>query len=255
MFLDRLQKLKYYFCDVSKAGCTTWEGILQRDYKTKKGRGPIYLVNKRYPPERDATFKRFLNIRHPFDRLLSAFYNVKRKRNGYERGPGFTQINYLMKKSNTRQEYFTLEQFANFLTSPEQGQPGGVYYDRHWDAYSRSCRTCSETYSFVTRTETSTLDSGPILKILDYPEDYLSSTKKKNHIARPSEAKNTTKSVIKNVPAYGKYLSEFEKLPQKLVQKLYERYRADFEGFGYHFDMKTKMAYCSIKTEKGDYCC
>ena len=239
---------------MSKAGCTTWENILQRDYKAKRGRQTTYLVNRRYPPERDASFKRFLNIRHPFDRLLSAFYNVKRKKKPYERGPGMPQINHILKKYGTTQEALKFSQFAEFVASSDQGQPGGVYYDRHWDAYSRSCRTCSETYTFVTRTETSEKDSGPILKIVEYPEDYLSKAKQQNHISRPSDTKNSS-VVTPKPPQFGKYLSEFNSIDPELVLRLYERYQGDFEGFGYHFDTKTNMAYCSIKTENGDYCC
>ena len=250
--------MKYYFCVVSKAGCTSWEQLVKKSYNKNETRARRDGgVNQRVMPPRNSTFKRFINIRHPFDRLLSAFYNVKRNKKGNPRGPGGNQVKYLMKRYATDNDNFTLQQFTHFLISPRVGQPGKVYYDRHWDAYSRSCRTCSETYSFITRTETSVEDSGPILKLFEYPEDYLKVAKPKprNHIERPTDKKNSSVPLIGKVPAFGKYLSEFEDLPATVIRKLYERYRADFEGFGYHFDMKTKMAYCSIKTEKGEYCC
>ena len=256
--MDSSEKLKYYHCVVSKAGCTSWEHIAKRVYRTNERRPKRDGgLNLRVMPPRNLTFKRFINIRHPFDRLLSAFYNVKRNKKSFRRGPEKYSVKYLLQRYQTNNDKFSLQQFTKFLVSSRKGQPGQVYFDRHWDAYSRSCRTCSETYSFITRTETSVEDSGPILKLFEYPEDYLKVAKPKprNHIERPTDKKNSSVPLIGKVPAFGKYLSEFEDLPATVIRKLYERYRADFEGFGYHFDMKTKMAYCSIKTEKGEYCC
>ena len=95
----------------------------------------------------------------------------------------------------------------------------------------------------MTRTETSAEDSGPILALLEYPEDYLhASLIKRNHIERPNtspENRDTAKKQKKSVsspPAFGKYLEEFENIPVNVMKKIYERYRVDFESFGYHFD-------------------
>ena len=231
--------------------------MVKKEFKTKKKRKTIGGVNKRVLPQRDSSFKRFLNVRHPFDRLLSAFYNVKRnnysQRKSY-RGPQRKQVEYLLKKYKATNSDFRLEQFTNFLASPDRGHPADVYYDRHWDAYTRSCRTCSETYTFVTRTETSKNDSGPILKILEYPEDYFSQMEKRNQIARPNDTQ-IVPSVSQVPPPFGAYLTEFQDIDPKVIRRLYEKYRGDFEGFGYHFKVDSSMAYCSIKTESGDYCC
>ena len=130
-----------------------------------------------------------------------------------------------MDKYNTTKQNFTLEQFIDFLISPSYSHPGKVYFDRHWDAYTRSCRTRSETYTYVTRTETSADDSGPILRLLEYPEDYLRrSSINRNHIERPNKspdnrdtAKKQQKSVL-SPPAFGKYLEEFENIPVNVMK-------------------------------------
>ena len=248
--MDPTYNLKYYFCDVSKAGCTTWENIARSDYVTGKKRKFQLNLNARDWPERNETYQKFVNIRHPFDRLVSAFYNIKTKTKRGQRGPELKVLQYFMQTFQISYKRITFPQFINFVVSTPDEHPANILFDRHWDAFSRSCRTCSVNYRFITRTETSVQDSKPILKLFDYPRDFfLHESKKENHIKRKADDTSV------KAPPFGVVLAEFAQIKEEVMEKLFARYKSDFEGFGYHFDVGSNQAYCSIQTENGDFCC
>ena len=184
---------------------------------------------------------------------MSAYYNIKSKR-GKERGPEWPTIKYLLEQYYTTQEDFKFEDFIDFIVSPENEHPGKYYFDRHWDSYLRSCRACTVNYTFITRTETSAEDSKPILKLLEYPENYLQNRTHKNHIQRQNSSTILNQGTML-LPRYGTILSEYRKISSDALLKLYERYKSDLQGFGYFFDEKTNAAYCAIRTENEEVCC
>ena len=218
--------------------------------ETKREHERWIATRLEFPPRKIA----FTNVRHPFDRLVSAFYNLRRKKSKKTRGPDMRTIKFLRKTTGVKQENLTFAQFVDILTSPEDAHPSFFYHDRHWDPYMRACRICSETYSYITRTETSAHDSAPVLQLLGYPQDYLKqSNASKHHIPRPNELKKLA-PVIRAFP-YSKHLPEFQEIDWAVRKKLYERYKADFQGLGYHFDFNTNTAFCSIETDSGERCC
>ena len=151
-------------------------------------------------------------------------------------------------------EEFKFSHFVDFLISEKKNHPAPIYFDRHWDSFSRLCHVCDQQFSFISRLETIHADSGPILKILEYPENYLENRKKENHVARPL-SRNYTNILITSDFLFGKYLVEFENIPEEKLRKLYERYSADFAAFGYSYDFDSNTAYCLIKTSSGKSCC
>ena len=209
-------------------------------------------------------YYKFINIRHPFDRLLSAYYNIKRKNPGDKRGPQLFQMLYLQAQNNlTSYHNLTFAHFAQFLVDASHRHKPSVYFDRHWDSYARSCKVCSVTYDYILRTETFKNDSRPLLKLLDYPEDYLLTYKPQNQNPQASTAQNTSSPSSEDDDDYEegddsyyeKFLPEFLDLDRDLVTRLHSRYRLDFEAFGYQFDVDTSTAYCAIELRNGDVCC
>ena len=228
---------------------------MNKHFQSRKRRPFTHLKNVKRIPYKDPSFKRFINVRHPFDRLVSAFYNMKyRESKKLSRGPDMENIDYILNIFNISYEEFKFSHFVNFLISEKKNHPAPIYFDRHWDSFSRLCHVCDQQFSFISRLETIHADSGPILKILEYPENYLENRKKENHVARPLSRNDTNISSNSDF-LFGKYLAEFENIPEEKLRKLYERYSADFAAFGYSYDFDSNTAYCLIKTSSGKSCC
>ena len=240
---------------MSKAGCTTWQKILSTRFKDKTSRH-----NRRVPSYdkqfADSKHFRFINIRHPFERLLSAYFNTVRKRHGEARGPGWRQLNYLSKYFNVSHHNITLTQFLSFIASPSNRHPRDVYFDRHWDSYARSCKVCSIDFNYILRTETSSFDSEDVLERVGYPRHYLQVFKPLNK--NPERSINQTATKVSDTlepPQFNKILAPFSSIDRNLLKKVYDRFRLDFEAFGYHFDFEENVAHCSIKINSTHACC
>ena len=215
----------------------------------------------------DDDYFKLINVRHPFDRILSAYHHFTRKVPGTLRGPGLIQLKYISKLFNTTHTRVTLEQFLQFLVSPAHLHSAVIYHDRHWDSYARSCKVCSVGYEYILRTETSLTDSQPVLTRFDYPADYLATFKPQNQNpnqrkerAPPDEATDDITAQydehsIRSMNSFEKQLPEFSEINKVLLSRLYDKYRFDFEAFGYHFDFDTNLASCAIETSTGQVCC
>lgn len=242
-------ELNYVYCEVSKAGCTTWQHLLKRTSNRKPR--PIARIGKYGAVHADDKHFRFMNIRHPFDRLLSAYRNTVRKRPGDRRGPDWPQLNYLSRHFNTSHRNLTLTQFLEFLASPSHLHPPAIYFDRHWDSYARSCKVCSIAYDFILRTETLAGDAGDVLARIGYPREYLRNFTALNR--DPSQRSRTNNSPTD--VTYSKHLGELANVSRELLGRVFTRFRLDFEAFGYHFDFDTNVATCAIPVGHDDFCC
>ena len=60
---------------------------------------------------------------------------------------------------------------------------------------------------------------------------------------------------IQSMNSMEKHLPELAAIDRRLLEQLYNKYRLDFEAFGYHFDFDTHMATCAIDVGNGDVCC
>ena len=251
MWVNPHGTLNYVFCEVSKAGCTTWQHILKTDFTNGRKRSISRISRYDAAHANDSHF-RFLNIRHPFERLLSAYRNAVRKRRGDRRGPGWTQLNYVGRMFNTSHDNVTLTQFLQFIASSSQRHPAGVYFDRHWDSFARSCKVCSISYDYILRTETSSLDAGDVLTRVVYPRNFLGNFQPMNSDPTHTLRANKTSS---SDAAFSKGMTEFESVSRDLLHRVFDRFRLDFEAFGYNFDFDENVAYCAIRSNDTDVCC
>ena len=92
-----------------------------------------------------------------------------------------------------------------------------MYEDNHWTPIYKQCHPCHAYYGVIIKFETLNADIGNLIGILG-----LSARHKKAIF--PKVSFKTTEAKVK---------AAFEKLPKQLVNQLYEKYRADFEIFGY----------------------
>ncbi|XP_029949848.1 carbohydrate sulfotransferase 12-like [Salarias fasciatus] len=168
-------------------------------------------------------YTKFLFVRDPFVRLISAFRNKFGKPNQvfYKRFGSvilrrYGGVSYL---PDTAKEAFaaglkpTFQQFITYLLDPQTERR--ELFNEHWRQIYRLCHPCQVKYDFIGRLETLDTDAEQVLKLM----------KVDNLLHFPSAYQNLT--VVSWVRDW------FEQIPFEARRKLYKLYEPDFKLFGY----------------------
>ena len=173
------------------------------------------------PRERDqilTSYPKFLYVRHPFVRLVSAYRN-KIAPGKFPQGKAFRNIaqhiasNYrqgaLMANLEAGGSYnVTWDEWIRYLTDPSETDR----FNEHWMEYYKLCFPCKIEYDFIGNLETVQSDSAYMLGMLGL-----------HRVSYP-----TGPALSNNL--YSQY---FANLSQKALEKLWEIYKVDFELFGF----------------------
>jgi len=164
---------------------------------------------------------RVMVVRHPFERLLSAYRD---KLEDHLRGPQHGTFYYHRKfgrrivskyrKSNSTRPEPSFEEFVDYLIDTDLA----LYADDHWIPFYLFCTPCLVDYDFIVYFET-----------LD--EDFLLLLQRLNVERGPQWEHSALGGSSSQVAR-----SYFEKLSKVKVQRLFEKYRMDFQLFGYDAD-------------------
>jgi hypothetical protein len=228
-------------CEISKSGCTSlksyWITIRNKNFSNLRGNDmhstkTLSYVGLLYGFSWNKNFEnyhKFLVVRHPLDRLLSAYYNMIHYKNG-EPGPRDTIPDILLKydkelHGNIRNLSFS--QFVEYITNPDSK----FYNDRHWIPYTETCLICKVEYDHVLRLETLPTEFDMFKESIGASKE-LSMGISKLNTSRP---KNTT--VV---------LEEYKALPLWLMYKVLYRYSHDMQMFGYGFNMPDYATICDM---------
>ena len=250
----------FFFHKVAKAGCSAWKGIIidnalnqKRDARTDvKGihsrtimdQSNISMVGS-WKPEFDS-YTKILFVRHPFDRVISAFYNLKHFKEGARmHGPG-RHIRHEVKRMFDLESLAQLEftDFVRFITNKSLEDP--FYYDRHFNSFAQTCRVCDVKYDKILKIESMRHDSFPILKDMGFSDEYIDSMQKSD---------NTRPGVIPRSTLHSnKVLNELKHLNTKYYWMLLDRYKFDFQMFGYGINMHSNVASCRIRMGNEECC-
>lgn len=169
-------------------------------------------------------YTKFLFVRDPFVRLISAFRNkFGRPNEDFYRQFGSVMLrrygNVSGSLPETAAEAFaagikpTFQQFITYLLDPETEKES--IFNEHWRQVYRLCHPCQVKYDFIGRLETLETDAEHLLKLL-----------KVDHLLRfPSGARNRTAASWER--------DWFAQIPITMRKELYELYKPDFELFGY----------------------
>ncbi|XP_036957935.1 carbohydrate sulfotransferase 12-like [Acanthopagrus latus] len=169
-------------------------------------------------------YTKFLFVRDPFVRLISAFRNkFGRPNEDFYRQFGSVMVrrygNVSGSLPETAAEAFkagvkpTFQQFITYLLDPETERES--VFNEHWRQVYRLCHPCQVKYDFIGRLETLKSDAEQLLKLL-----------KVEHLVRfPLGARNLT--------AVSWERDFFAHIPLTMRRELYKLYEADFELFGY----------------------
>ncbi|XP_037328991.2 carbohydrate sulfotransferase 12-like [Pungitius pungitius] len=169
-------------------------------------------------------YTKFLFVRDPFVRLISAFRNkFGRPNEDFYKQFGSVMLRRFGNASGglpeTAAEAFaagikpTFRQFIAYLLDPETESES--VFNEHWRQVYRLCHPCQVKYDFVGRLETLETDAQRLLRLLEV--DGL--------LRFPSGARNRTAASWER--------DWFAQIPETMRRELYELYEPDFEMFGY----------------------
>ena len=259
--LDRLlvdHEHKLIYCVIPKAACTTWKGLLANATSvgyTKRGtkihwmyphlvfsKTYLHKTGLDYMGQKDTKlwnttfrhYKKFLVIRDPMQRILSAYYDKLR-----DEKP-LVPFLRLMKDYFNRTDIVPFSDFVHFLTHP--GYDGR--YNIHWKTYDRLCSPCDIQYNYILKVETMEHDQNLILPLIGMS--------KKQSLPKLNISPNSN-----STDSHGKqdHFEDYWTLEESELKGLLDRYYIDRNVFGYQYDMQSRRSYCSIKTKEGDTCC
>ena len=198
MYVD--DRLRYVYCLISKVACTSWKRVTlmltgrMRVNRTTDLRKRLihdvvfsdkYLdrLHVSYNPEEiqhrlDNYFK-FMFVRDPFERLVSAYRELFVKQNRpYHRTHGRRIVR--MYRDNSTNESSTVgidvtfEEFVRYILDPIARRELRVV-DRHWRSFHETCHPCYVRYDFIGKFETLQEDAAYVIKRLgggvEFPND------------------------------------------------------------------------------------
>ncbi|KAH7943923.1 carbohydrate sulfotransferase 8 [Rhipicephalus sanguineus] len=174
-----------------------------------------------WPPSKLRQYTRVLFVRHPFERLVSAFEDKAGKPRDRERffydvywdrilaGNNRSSSN---NSTNNSTRAITFPQFVDYLLRVPVSQ-----WDDHWAPYYSRCEPCLFRYNFVGHLETVGQDMALLWRRVGLKTSPQSST---------LERRNAT-------PRKPRRQHYFDQLTPSQVEGLYHRYFYDFVLFGY----------------------
>ena len=261
-------KYNLTLCYISKAGCTALKlAILEANgYKIKNnkvsfsyenihGKGMLhrygldelaYLdIDKRW--QIVESHLNMFSIRHPFDRLVSYYFDKIALNDGASSHP-WRQAQVLqsmrpelfrknrtlsqMKYPQTDLGYPRFDEFVTWLYKKKA-------HDQHWRPIMDTCHPCAHPWGAIMRIETMNTDGQILMNKLNSNVSTVA--------VRHSHDE-------KKVYSFEKTLSNYHNVSDDVIDYLLGYFQRDMEMFGYHWDKRTHLASCAIQTENG-ICC
>lgn len=227
---------KLLYCYIPKVACSNWKRVLMVmngdaadpwSIKTadvhNRSLGYFRYLSQYSPEEivhRLSTYYKFLFVRHPFERLVSAYrnkfidsYNLTLFKEMYGRRIIRKYRHNPDVKSLETGEGVSFSEFVEFINNSEPD-----LMDWHWKLYDMLCHPCLIYYDFIGKFENLYTEADQLLRVLQVSEDVQFPRNKSSRYRLP------TKIIAKEY---------FKSLSAQAREQLYNKYMHDFEMFGY----------------------
>ena len=219
-----IDQAEIIYCAIPKVASTEWREALSvelghgRIQGKKAQNRTLWKHLNEYSiqniTEKLKKFHKFLFVREPFARLLSAYKSKFVASNEYYFKTYGRKIIHDFRKNatdhakNTGDDVTFLE-FLKYIAVTR-------YYDEHWRPYDEICHMCSVNYDFIGHLETIEEDAPFLLTELGI-DDY---------VTFKSSRRSRTSSEL---------LKYYSQIPASYIKRLRKIYFKDFEMFGYPF--------------------
>ena len=229
-FLMSNDKHKVLYCRMFKVGSKTFTNLMYDEQHANLLHQNMNTI-KRSLSLKEAEYRlknyfTFMVVRHPFDRLVSAYLHKFKSEN-----PAFLKMfekvlhNKFGSEMNISSKGIaipTFEQFLNLVATEPV-----AFSNNHWMNYNTYCHPCAITYDHVIYMETFQDDLGIIL------DHFVDSNGSRPVLRAKGHLQRVHKDRLQDTSAY------FKKIDRKIIDKLLLVYRQDFQVFGYTWDYNT----------------
>ncbi|XP_041459273.1 carbohydrate sulfotransferase 11-like isoform X2 [Lytechinus variegatus] len=231
---------KVIFCFVPKVACTSWKRIFlvlkgiisdtdeinQHDINHHEQKNLDFFFRQTRQMRRHIleSYTKIMFARHPMSRVLSAYTNKLSPNStfsgakGWQRGLGNRILKHFYPTSTHKTYDLTFGDFVKYLGEEHEGDGDSKGRDnKHWKEIYKMCSPCSINYDIIGKIETMSRDVEFVLKSLHISD----------MVKFPSSSGSSPTNSSSHIIPY------YTKIPTEDVIRLYERYRLDFEMFGY----------------------
>lgn len=252
-YIDRPDLLAW--CPIYKAASTSWLynfltlASLSESYVRNTKEQVSHVARRIWPPleyeDAKQAFKvclKFMIVRHPFERLVSAFRDKLENINiGKENGVEHFYLKFgqkIVAKYRPAGQGPPANRYSQDMDDPSLPAPSGIeptfsefikylidtdliyYADDHWMPYYLHCTPCLVDYEVIAKFET-----------LDRDQNYIIH---KSHLEK--KIKPSWKHLTKGKKTSDMVQKYFATITKTELMKLYEKYKLDFELFDYSVD-------------------
>ncbi|KAK8749956.1 hypothetical protein OTU49_015148 [Cherax quadricarinatus] len=234
----------FVYCKVPKSGSSTWVYNLLKLAEAPQEQinsdiGLHRMLRDYYPKMSSSKMKRafknsfkLLVVRHPFERILSAYRD---KLENYQRDLMFRDGYYHTMYGKNIVRVYRAEEDRSLANRTEPTWTEFVRYlinspsskfDEHWKPIYSLCSPCVIKYNVIAKMETFSEDTQYVINQLGL-DDQL-------HVEWIHKTADTRTSDIANI--------YFSQLTTNQIEQLFDKYRLDFELFGYDYEPYRDMA-------------
>lgn len=243
-------RYKFLYCYVPKVACTNWRRVMLvlsgrvkvKDMMEIQAKD-VHAKYKRFLPTlsdmsmeeiqyRLDNYYKFMFIREPFERLLSAYRNklqsksskyfrntfgrsiIKRFRESQENGDNDMEEEEEGADLKAMNDTVHFHEFLQYLVDPVRREP----LNEHWAKYYKLCHPCFVNYDFVGKYDTINSDASHVLKSLHV--DHL--------IKFPARSASYRYS-----RTFTRLSDYYKDIPPQLLRRVYKSYQPDFVLFNF----------------------